>query len=88
MRLGTFVEYKGFVGTIEYSSEDKIHYGSIENTKDFVNYEANSIEELYKEFHKAIDDYLSLCISVGKDSDNKISNWMEIFNFRMEGYES
>lgn len=69
MRLGTFIEYKGFIGTIEYDSEDKIHYGSLDNIKDFVNYQADSVEQLYEEFHKSVDDYLELCKEIGKEPE-------------------
>ena len=55
---GTFCEYRGCVGSIDYSSEDKIHFGKLLNTDDLVNYEADSIESLYDEFHKAVNDYL------------------------------
>lgn len=66
MRIGTFSEYKGVIGTIEYSAEDRIYHGSIENIRDYVNYEANNIEELFEEFHKAVDDYLDFCKEIGK----------------------
>lgn len=39
MKIGQFVEYKGYVGTIEYSPEDRLHYGSL-LIDDFVNYHA------------------------------------------------
>lgn len=69
MRIGTFVEYKGYTGSIEYSPEDKIHYGSLLYIKDFINYEANTVEDLFDEFHKAVDDYLSMCESIQKQPD-------------------
>ena len=58
MLIGQFKEYKGYVGSIEYSVEDSIHYGKLLNIKDLVNYEAGNITDLEKEFHKAVDDYI------------------------------
>ena len=52
----TFTDYKGYVGSIEKT--DGRYHGYLLNTKDFVNYTADSLEELEKEFHKAVDDYL------------------------------
>lgn len=66
MKIGTFVEYKGYAGSIEYSTEDKIYYGSLLDIRDFISYEADTIEELFEEFHKTVDDYLSMCESVQK----------------------
>ena len=60
MKFGVFNEYKGFTGSIEYSFEDKCHYGRLLNISDLVNYEADTIEDLYEEFCKAVDDYIEL----------------------------
>ena len=35
------------------------HHGKLLDIDDFVNYTANSLEELETEYHKAVDDYLS-----------------------------
>ena len=56
MNIGKFKEYKGFVGSIEIT--DGKHHGILLDIKDFVNYTADSLEELEEEFHKAVDDYL------------------------------
>ena len=58
MQIGQFKEYKGYVGSIEYSVKDSIHYGKLLNIKDLVNYEADNIIDLEKQFHEAVDDYL------------------------------
>lgn len=59
MRIGTFAEYRGITGTIEYDDEDKIHYGELLNTENYTSgYHANTIEELYIRFKNAVDNYL------------------------------
>ena len=58
MVLGQFVEYKGHIGSIEYSDEDKIYFGQLLNIEDLVNYEGHSIEELYEYYREAVDDYM------------------------------
>ena len=55
MIIGTFIEYKGYKGTIEY--DDKKHHGKLIGINGLVNYTANSLEELFEEYKKAIDDY-------------------------------
>ena len=45
MRVGQFVEYKGYIGSIEYEPEDRLHYGSLLNINDFVSYHADNIIE-------------------------------------------
>lgn len=91
MKIGTFVEYKGYTGSIEYSTEDKIHYGSLLDIKDFINYEADTIKELFDEFHKAVDDYLTMCESIQKCPDIPVSKninnkyWKMKFNDFVSG---
>ena len=67
MKIGRFKEYKGYVGSIEYSVEDSIHYGKLLNIKDLVNYEADNIIDLEKQFHEAVDDYIEFKKEVGKE---------------------
>ena len=58
MRVGQFVKYKGYVGSIDFCPEDKRYYGKILDIDDFVNYQAENTVVLRKEFHKAVDDYI------------------------------
>lgn len=59
-------KYKEYTGNIEYSAEDNIYHGHIINIDDFVNYHADNIIDLEKQFHNAVDDYIKFCIEVGK----------------------
>lgn len=58
MRIGQFIEYKGYVGSIEYDTHDKIHYGSLLNIKDSISYHAKTVEELSERYHDAVDRYI------------------------------
>jgi predicted HicB family RNase H-like nuclease len=59
-------EYKSYLGSSNISIEDKCLHGKIEFINDLVTYEAQTIEELEKEFRLAVDDYLEHCHAVGK----------------------
>lgn len=58
----TVLEYKGYHGSIEYSSSDKILFGKVTGLNSLISYEGNSIESLRKDFEGAIDDYLEMCV--------------------------
>lgn len=60
MRIGTFSEYKGYIGTIEYDPNSKSHYGRLCNTEDLITYYSKTIEELFVEYKKSIDDYIAM----------------------------
>ena len=44
------LEYKGYLGTVEYSSEDHCLYGKLAFIRDLVNYEAVNVDQLESEF--------------------------------------
>ena len=64
--IGQFVEYKGYIGTIEYDIEDKLHYGKLINIDDLICYHASNVMELYKHYCEAVDDYIEFKKEIGK----------------------
>ena len=52
------LEYKGYHGSVSYSKEDDILYGKVLEIGDSISFEGRNREELEKDFHCAIDDYL------------------------------
>lgn len=56
-----YLEYKGFHGTVHFSSEDAIFFGKISGVNDLVTFEGSSVKELQRAFEEAVEDYISLC---------------------------
>jgi predicted HicB family RNase H-like nuclease len=56
-----YLEYKGFHGTVHFSSEDAVFFGKISGVNDLVTFEGSSVKELHKAFIEAVEDYISLC---------------------------
>lgn len=59
------MEYKGYVGSVEFSQEDELFYGKVLGIRALVSYEGASAKELLTDFRSAIDDYLELCSAEG-----------------------
>lgn len=59
-------EYKGYTAEINEDPETGALYGKIAGIRDFVNFEAESLDDVKKEFHAAVDDYLEFCREMGK----------------------
>lgn len=55
------IEYKGYIGTVEFSEEDALFYGKVTGIKALISYEGTNARELIDDFHQAINDYLQLC---------------------------
>ena len=54
----TEFRYKGFHTTVEWSREDAVFHGKIEDIPDLVSFECVLLKDAKKEFHKAVNDYL------------------------------
>ena len=53
------LEYKGFIGTVEFSASDNILFGKVLGVNGLLSYEGKNIIELRNDFEKAVDDYIS-----------------------------
>ena len=67
--MNTMLEYKGYLGSVEYSAEDKVLHGRLEFIRDLVNYEGNDVEGITAAFQEAVDDYLEFCDADGRKPD-------------------
>jgi predicted HicB family RNase H-like nuclease len=65
--------YKGYAALIEYDDEDGIFTGRIAGIRDRVGFHADSVNELRKAFHEAVDDYLETCDRIGKEPQKAYS---------------
>ena len=59
------IEYKGYVGSIEFSEEDSLFYGKVMGIRALISYEGSNAKDLVEDFHCAVDDYLEMCAEEG-----------------------
>lgn len=67
--MKNFFEYRGYIGTINISVEDRVFFGTIHGINDVVTFEAANFDELEAAFKEAVDDYLELCERHGKEPE-------------------
>lgn len=67
--MKNYLEYNGYIGTIEFSAEDKVFYGKLEGINDLVTFEGTSVNELEESFRESVTDYLETCKALGKSPD-------------------
>lgn len=67
--MSDFLTYKGYHGTVAYSSVDEVFYGKVFGINDLVTFEGSSVHELKESFKESIDDYLETCKQLGKQPD-------------------
>ena len=64
-KYGTF-SYRGFRAAIDYSEEDKVYHGKIAGISDLITFESETEDGIEQSFHDAVDEYMQLCIEIGK----------------------
>ncbi len=70
--------YKNYRTEVEYYPEDAIWYGRIEGISDLVNFQSDTKDEIEKEFHDAVDDYLDFCEEVGTEPKREYDGMSEV----------
>ncbi len=63
--MNNVMEYKGYVGSVEFSEEDGLFFGKVLGIRSLISYEGTNAKELVTDFHNAVDDYLALCEEEG-----------------------
>ena len=67
--MNNTMEYKGYVGSVEFSEEDALFYGKVLGIRALISYEGTNAAELVTDFHGAVDDYLELCAQAGTEPE-------------------
>lgn len=78
--MSNTMEYKGYVGSVEFSEEDGIFFGKVMGLRALLSYEGSTASELVSDFHGAVDDYLALCAEEGTEPEK---SYKGSFNIRI-----
>lgn len=76
--MTTLLEYKGYLGSVEYNDHDEVFHGRLEFIRDLVTYEGTDAKGLKQAFHEAVDDYLQLCANEGRKPDEPLKGSFNI----------
>lgn len=60
-----FLEYKGFIGSVHFSAEDKIFHGKIEGINGLITFEGATVDELEEGFEYMVDEHIKDCEKEG-----------------------
>ena len=59
--MNNTMQYKGYIGSVEFSESDNIFYGKVQGIRSLISYEGTNASELVSDFHSAVADYLAMC---------------------------
>jgi predicted HicB family RNase H-like nuclease len=74
------IEYKGYLGIVEYDADAKLFHGDIINTRDVITFQGTTALEIEQAFKDSIDDYLAWCREEGAEPEKPYSGK---FNVRL-----
>lgn len=78
--MKNLMDYKGYVGSVEFSETDGLFYGRVQGIRALISYEGTNAAELVTDFHSAVDDYLALCEAERKEPEK---SYKGSFNVRI-----
>jgi predicted HicB family RNase H-like nuclease len=55
------MQYKGYLGAVEYDDEAKLFHGDVLNMRDVITFQGTSVEQIEQAFRESVDDYLEWC---------------------------
>lgn len=67
--MNNTIQYKGYIGSVEFSEEDATFYGKVMGIRSLISYEGENAKELLDDFHGAVDAYLENCKAEGKEPE-------------------
>ena len=67
--MNNIIQYKGYVGSVEFSEADGIFYGKVQGIRSLISYEGTNASELVEDFHNAVDSYLESCRTNGDEPE-------------------
>ena len=67
--MSNTMEYKGYLGSVEFSETDGVFFGKVMGIRGLLSYEGTDAKELVADFHGVVDDYLALCAAEGKEPE-------------------
>ena len=67
--MNNTMEYKGYVGSVEFSEEVALFFGKVLGVRALISYEGENARDLVEDFHSAVDDYLELCAAEGVEPE-------------------
>ena len=67
--MNNTMEYRGYIGSVEFSQEDALFFGKVQGVRALISYEGENARELVEDFHNSVDAYLELCDAEGVEPE-------------------
>lgn len=72
------MEYKGYMGKVEFDDDAGIFHGEVINVRDVITFQGESVQEIRQAFQDSIEDYLEFCASRNEDPEKPFSGMFTV----------
>lgn len=76
--MSNILEYKGYIASVEFSSDDMCLFGKIEHINDLILFDGKDPSEIAAAFHDAVDSYLAFCEERGTEPNQSFKGTFNI----------
>lgn len=63
------MEFKGYMGHVEFDDEAEIFHGEVINTRDVITFQGKTVDEIKQAFRDSVEDYLEYCTKLGQQPE-------------------
>ena len=63
------MEYKGYIGHVEFDDDAEIFHGEVINTRDVITFQGKTVEEIKQAFRDSLADYFEYCTKLGQQPE-------------------
>lgn len=67
------MEYKGYIGKVDFDDEANIFHGEVINVRDIITFQGESVQEIRQAFQESVDDYLAFCAERQEEPEKPFS---------------
>jgi predicted HicB family RNase H-like nuclease len=67
------LEYKGYIGVIEYDDDAGLFHGEVINLRDVITFQGDCVAELRQALRDSVEDYLEFCAERGEEPEKPFS---------------
>ncbi len=78
--MKNILTYKGFIGSVHFSTDNRVFFGKIEGINDLVTFEGTTVDELENAFKSMVEEHIIDCKQEGKSVEK---SYKGSFNVRI-----
>ena len=68
------MEYKGYLGRVEFDDDTQTFHGEVINTRDVITFQGQSDVDLMQALRDSVEDYLEFCAERGEVPDTPLDS--------------